>query len=126
LPGAMRAANDGLRFVLELCLLAALAYGGYELGGDGAWRFVLAVGAPLLAAVLWGILLAPRSSHRVSDPWRLLCELALFGAAVVVLLVAGRMLLALVFAAAVAVHLAATFPLHQRRGSRSAPAPASE
>ena len=41
----MRPANDGLRFVLELCALAAVAYWGWSAHG-GIWRWVLVVAAP--------------------------------------------------------------------------------
>jgi hypothetical protein len=41
-----------LRFLCELAMLAALAYWGFTVG-DGAGAWVLGVGAPLLAAVVW-------------------------------------------------------------------------
>jgi anti-sigma-K factor RskA len=112
----MRAANDGLRFLLELSALAAVAYWGWSEHG-GIWRWVLVVAAPLAVAALWGNTIAPKAKRRVGDPWRLVVELLVFGGAVAALLAAGQPTLAIVLGAAVLLHLALTFVLGQR-GSR--------
>jgi hypothetical protein len=110
-------ANDGLRFLLELAALASLVYWGFaEYGGVVQW--VLGIGAPLLAAVVWGAFVAPKASHPATDPVRLLLEVAVFGSGVVALSVADGGTLAVVFGVFVVVHLALTFVL----GQRSAPA----
>ncbi len=107
----MRAANDGLRFVLELCALAALGYWGYGVS------YALMVLAPVGAAVLWGAFVAPKARWHPGDPWRLLLELAVFGSGVAALAAAGQGVLAALFGVVVAAHLALTFPLGQRRVS---------
>ena len=94
----MRALNLGLRFALELCMLAALAGWGFS---ENA---VLGVAAPVAAAVVWGLWIAPKAKRRLRDPVRLAVELLLFGAAAVALAAAGHDLLAVLFAAAVAVN----------------------
>jgi hypothetical protein len=109
----MRAANDGLRFSLELSALAAVAYWGWSEHG-GVWRWVLVVAAPLAVATLWGKTIAPKARRRVRDPWRLVVELVVFGGAVAALLDADQPVLASVLGSAVAVHLALTFVLGQR------------
>ena len=109
----MRQANDGFRFVLELVLLAAVAYWGWW-EGRGVWSWVLVVAAPLAVALVWGRVLAPKSTHRVADPWRLVFELLLFGAGVAALARAGDGIGAIVFGLLVATHLALTFALDQR------------
>ncbi|MFL5980151.1 MAG: YrdB family protein [Gaiellaceae bacterium] len=109
----MRHANDGLRFVLELGLLTAFAYWGWT-EGDGWWRWVLAVLAPLAVAALWGKYLAPKSDSRVSDPWRLLVEVALFGGATAALVRADAPVWAAVFGGLAALHLILTFVVGQR------------
>ena len=106
--GEVREANDVLRFLLELCTLAAVAYWGWAEGG--AWPSVGVVTSP----DGFGTFMAPKSTRRVADPWRLALELVIFGSAVVALAWAGQMVLAIVFAAAAAVHLALTFVLGQR------------
>ncbi len=96
----MKEANLGLRFLLELCLLAALAAWGFGLGG--VLGVVLGLGAPVAAAALWGLLVSPKAPNRLADPWRLVVELVLFGLGVTALAVAGYVNLAAVFAVAVA------------------------
>jgi len=75
---------------------------------------MLVVAAPLAVAIVWGRWMAPRSSTRVGDPWRLIIELLVFGSAVAALARADQPVLAAVLAAATAVHLALTFALEQR------------
>jgi hypothetical protein len=106
-------ANDGLRFLLELAALAALAYWGFA-EFDGVAQWVLGLGAPLLAAGVWGTFVAPKASRPTVDPVRLLPEVAVFGSGVAALLAAGSTTLALVFAALALVHLGLTFALGQR------------
>jgi hypothetical protein len=88
--------NLGLRFVLELCMLVALGIWGFS------ENFVLGIDAPLAAAVVWGLWIAPKATRRLDDPIRLALELLLFGAAGAALAVAGHALAAAVFLAAVA------------------------
>jgi hypothetical protein len=109
----VRAANDGLRFLLELSALAAVAYWGWNEGGAARW--VLVVAAPLVVALVWGRWMAPRSNHRVRDPWRLVIEVLVFGSAVVALAAADQPELAVILAGAAAVHVGLTFPLAQRQ-----------
>jgi anti-sigma-K factor RskA len=109
----MRPANDGLRFLLELSTLAAVAYWGWSETGS-AWRWVLVVAAPTAVALLWGRTVAPKASRRVRDPWRLVVELVVFGGGVAALVDADQQTLAIVLACAVAIHLALTFLLGQR------------
>jgi Protein of unknown function (DUF2568) len=110
----MCAANGGLRFLLELAMLVSLAYWGW-VEGDGILSWVLALAAPLSAAVLWGVLLAPRARRRLADPWRLVAEIAFFGSAALALWRSGSALLAVVFAALVGLHHVLTFVLDQLR-----------
>jgi hypothetical protein len=95
---SVRVANLGLRFLLELALLAALAYWGWHEQG-----VVLAIVLPLLAAVVWGAFVAPKARFPVSVPVRLAIELTLFGLAVAGLFAAGADVLAIALAAGVAV-----------------------
>src|SRR4051794_41925169 len=48
-------------FGSELAALAALAVGGWALPAPTGVRVLAAVGAPLLAAVLWGLFAAPQA-----------------------------------------------------------------
>ena len=110
-----RAANDVLRFCLELSSLAGLAVWGWRTGPTGV-NVVLAVAAPLAAAALWGAFVAPRAPRHPRDPWRLLLEVAVFAAA-------GLETVGIVLGLAVVLHLAATFLLGQREPATPHPRP---
>jgi quinol-cytochrome oxidoreductase complex cytochrome b subunit len=85
------------KFLLELCALAALAYWGATTGGT-LLNVVLGIGAPLVAAVVWGRWAAPTSPRRLAGTHRLALESAVFAAATLALVLAGAPLLALAFA----------------------------
>jgi hypothetical protein len=88
------AANLALRFALELAALAALAYWGAETP-DAAWaRVVLAVGAPLVAALVWGAFVSPKPWVVVPAAVRLVAEIAVFAAAALGLSATGHDVLA--------------------------------
>jgi hypothetical protein len=106
-------ANDGLRFVLELAALSALGYWGFA-EHDGVLQWLLGLGAPLLAALVWGTFVAPKASRPTVDPVRLLLELAVFGSGVAALFAADAVVFGAIFAGLVALHLALTFALGQR------------
>lgn len=57
---AFHGANLALAFLPELCALAALGYWGFPTGSGVVTRIGPDVGAPLLAAVLWGLFASPR------------------------------------------------------------------
>ena len=90
----LKSANLAVRFLLELCALAAVGYWGFQAGERLPVRIVLGIGAPLLAAGVWGAFVAPKATRRLPDPWRMGLELVIFGTAVFVLHVSGRLPLA--------------------------------
>jgi hypothetical protein len=69
--------NIALSFVLEIAMLAAYAYWGYH-AVTGPLRWLLAVAAPLLAAVLWGLFLAPRARRRLGSTAGIVVSAVLF------------------------------------------------
>jgi hypothetical protein len=90
-------ANLTLAFALELCALAALCYWGFSVGGGPVAEAVLGIGAPVCAAVLWGLFAAPRAP--VSVPLLGLgTKLFVFGSATLALYATGHSVLAIVFA----------------------------
>jgi Protein of unknown function (DUF2568) len=92
-----------LRFVLELCMLAAFAYWGSRATGTTAANVALAIAAPLGAAAVWGVFMAPRSRTRLSERRRIPLEIVLFGLAVAALADAGQARLAIAFGVAAAI-----------------------
>src|SRR4051794_32156503 len=87
-----------LAFLAELAALAALAAGGWSAGGSTGWRLVLAVAAPVVAGVLWGVFAAPRAPVRV-PALTLLVKVVVFGAAVLALFALGHQWWAVVLGA---------------------------
>ena len=102
--------NLAVRFILEMGGLLALGKWGW-LQADGFLRFVLALGVPLLAAVLWGTFAVPDDPSRsgkapVKVPGfvRLLLELGFFASATWALFAVGSTTLGWIFGAAVLIH----------------------
>jgi hypothetical protein len=87
---AVKSFNLALAFLLELCLLAALAYWGYRSGSGLIGRIALSIGLPAAVIALWGAFLAPTSRLRLHQPWLLLAKVVLFGIAATLLYIAGR------------------------------------
>lgn len=63
----MKAANLAVRFLLELCALAALAVWGWQVPDQIVVSVLLAIAAPLVAATVWGLWVAPKAGHRLDD-----------------------------------------------------------
>lgn len=68
----------GLRFFLELALLAAFSYWGFFEGQGLLMKILLAAGAALTAAILWGRYAAPKSKRRLKGMKRFGFELFIF------------------------------------------------
>lgn len=107
--------NLAFRFLLEVAALLAIGYWGWSTSA-GVLRFVLALGLPIIAAVLWGTFRVPNdasSSGKAPVPipgiLRLLLELALFAFAVWALYDAGAVQLSWVLGLAVVVHYALSY-----------------
>jgi hypothetical protein len=94
-----RGATLTARFLCELAMLAALAFWGYVVG-EGLWAWLLGVGAPVLAAVVWGAFVAPRARVPVPAPVRVQIELVLYALAAVGLAAAGQRVAAVVLGVA--------------------------
>ena len=90
----IKLANLALRFLLELCALAALAYWGFKTGANPVAKIGLAIGAPLLAAIVWATFVAPGALVPLPGLLRLIVELVVFGSAAAALYSAGRPTLA--------------------------------
>ncbi len=101
----MSAVNDGVRFVLELCALAAVAYWGWRTGNTTASRLLLAGGGVLLIAVVWGVFRSESGAVvEVPTAVRIVIEVAVFAAATAALLAVGRTRLAVAFAVVAAIN----------------------
>ena len=81
---AFIAGNEVLRFACEVVALASFGWAAWHLT-DSAARIVLAIAAVVIGADAWGVLVAPRSQRRLTDPARLAVEVVFFGLAGVAL-----------------------------------------
>jgi hypothetical protein len=99
----MKNANLALKFLLELAALAAFAIWGAS-SESGGLAVAHAIIAPLIVALLWGRLAAPRSKHRLPRATRIPFELIVFALAVVALAVSGHGLWAIVLGVVMAIN----------------------
>ena len=87
--------NLALRFILELCALAAIGMWGWKTG-DGIWKYVLTIILVIGAAIIWGVFNVPGDPSRsgsapvvVPGMLRLALELGIFTAAILALYDSG-------------------------------------
>ncbi len=109
----IKPANLALKFLLELAALAAFAIWGAD-AASGALAIALAIAAPLVVALLWARLAAPRSTHRLPLRTRAPFELGVFALAALALLADGHPVAALVFAALAALNAVGLTAFDQR------------
>lgn len=99
--------NLALRFVLELVAWGALGYWGWT-QHQGALRWLLAIGLPLVAMAAWGTFRVPGDPKdapvAVPGAVRLALELLEFGLAALLLYQAGQQQAGIVFAVVVILH----------------------
>ncbi|MFP3880978.1 MAG: YrdB family protein [Actinomycetota bacterium] len=108
----MRVLALGLRFFLELFVLAAV--GTFVWGSlDGTIAWIGAIGAPLLMAVVWGTFAVPRDPSRsdgapvaVSGLVRIVIEVVFFGAGVFALAALANVYTAIAIALTIVVQYA--------------------
>lgn len=107
--------NLAVRFLLEVMGLAALAWIGWQYG-KGVYKYVFAIGLPLLAACLWGVFAVPGDPGRsgntvvaVPGLLRLTLETGFFAAATWSLIAVGAEKLGWIYAATVTVHYIVSF-----------------
>ena len=91
-------ANLALAFFLELGVLAALGYWGFQTGQGTIAKIGLGIGAPALAVVVWWLFGAPQAKWHLKGVFRLLLEVIFFGSAAVALYAAGQHVLGVAFA----------------------------
>jgi hypothetical protein len=98
-------ANLALTFFLELGVLVALGYWGFHTGQGTIAKLALGLGAPLAAAVLWGLFGAPRGKWHLKGVWRVLLQVVFFGSAALALAAAASITLGITWALVCIVNL---------------------
>lgn len=79
----------GLRFALELCLLAAMVVIGWSAFSSHVVGAIVGLGLAVVVAAAWGVLLSPRRPVDLPLAVRVVVELVLFGAAAIGLAALG-------------------------------------
>lgn len=100
----LRGANLLVRFLLELCMYAAVGYWGFKTQSTWVMKIILGIGLPLLIAVLWSIFLAPKATHPLQGISRLPLELILLGSGALALLAGDRTNLGWIYIAVLAIN----------------------
>jgi len=102
--------NLVLRFILVVCALMAVGFWGLN-QTDNSLKFVLAIGLPIILAVIWGVFAVPNDKSRsgkapVPTPGilRLALELVIFVFATWCLYSLGYHQLYIVFGVVIAIH----------------------
>ena len=107
--------NLAVRFLLEIAALLAIGFWGWR-QSESLLRFILALGLPAIAAILWGVFAVPDDPSRsgrapVPTPGilRLLLELAFFAFATWTLYDTGATVLSWIMGIAVLIHYALSY-----------------
>lgn len=101
----LKSANLGLAFFLELGVLVALGYWGFQTGQGTLGQIALGIGLPVIAIGVWAVLGAPKSTRRLRGPWLLLLRIVFFGGGAVALYAAGQQIIGIAFAVVAAINL---------------------
>jgi uncharacterized protein DUF2568 len=114
----VRLANLGIRFLLELCLLAAFGYWGATASGSTLTNIALAIGVPLVVCVVWGYFVAPRAVRPLPTLSWVAVQLVLFGLGWIALAGRSAEILGAVLFGVTAINLAILVALGEPRRSR--------
>ena len=101
---ALKSINLAVRFLLELCVLAAVGYWGFKTGSGWFLKILLGIGAPLLIAVIWGMFGAPKANMQFHGFMLLALEVVVFGSGVVALYATKNYSLAWAFAVIIVIN----------------------
>jgi Protein of unknown function (DUF2568) len=102
----MASLNLALRFILELCGIAALATWGWSAADSLPARLLLAAGTPALLITAWALVIAPGATNPIPQVPRMLLGSGLLLLAAGALALAGHPGIAAVFAALVVANTA--------------------
>ena len=94
----LKGLNLSIRFLLELGMLASVAYWGFSTNSSWALKILFGIGLPILLAVIWGFFMAPRSAHRLSGIPFTIMDFVLLGSGAFALYASGQTTLAWIFA----------------------------
>ena len=100
----LKGINLLVRFLLELCMLAAVGYWGFKTQSAWVLKVIFGMGLPILIAVMWGLFVAPKATYPLHGLSRVAVELILFGSGAVALFASGRANLGWIYLAMLAIN----------------------
>jgi len=102
--------NLTVRFLLEIIALISMGAWGWN-KTDGLSKYLLAIGIPILTAIVWGVFAVPNDPSRsgqtivvTSGIVRLVIELSIFSLATLAVFNTGHQKMSLAFAIIVIIH----------------------
>jgi hypothetical protein len=95
--GPLHVANEGLAFLVEWLALAALAWWGAQTGSGLIAGLLLGIGAPLAAAVVWGLYASPKAPIELPLAGVIAVKAAVFVTAMICVDLIGHRTLAIGF-----------------------------
>jgi hypothetical protein len=109
--------NEAVAFVVELAALGALGWWGFAAGDGVAPRLLLGIGAPVVAAVVWGMFAAPRARFRPPLVGVLVVKAVVLGCGVYAVHAVGHSMAAVFFGVVVIVNTGLTEALRRRHAA---------
>ncbi|HLO18717.1 MAG TPA: YrdB family protein [Anaerolineales bacterium] len=79
-----------VRFLLELCMLAAIGYWGFKTQSSWAMRIIFGIGLPVLIIVIWALFVAPKAIYPLHGMSHIVLSLILLGSGALALFASGR------------------------------------
>ncbi len=100
----LKGINLALAFILELVMLVAFGYWGFNTGSSTVVHWILGLGVPAIAITIWSIFNAPQSKRRLPQTPRTILEVVMFGLAALALVAAGQTTLGIIFMVVVVIN----------------------
>jgi len=87
---ALKLLNLLVRFLLELCMLAAVGYWGFNTQTGLFMKILFGIGLPILIATLWGLFVAPKAAYPLRGASHLTLALLLLFSGAAALFASGK------------------------------------
>jgi len=93
----LKGINLALAFLLEIAMLVGFGYWGFHTDSSTLVQWILGIGVPVIAIVIWSIFNAPLSKRRLARTPRTILEVIMFGLGALAFFAAGQTTLAAIF-----------------------------
>ncbi len=100
----LKGINLTLSFLLELAMLVAYGYWGFNTGSSTLVHWILGLGIPIVAIIIWSIYNVPMSKRRLPRTPRMILEVVMFSLGALALAVTGQTTWAIIFAVLIVVN----------------------